>query len=1571
MMKIDEQSVQGCVQGRVIKVRSKSTLSFSSSVGFSIDERYLVLTATHLHCFRKEPLGSFVFLHSVVDMRSSSDNTNTVSNNLIPYASIDLSSALNFVRPYDSSPNCRVFEIQDQSEVNGDRVFAFEAATAEEMRNKWLKPIQLRHQNFLTNEYSATKERRLAETPSYVKIFDGLQKVDGVDGPTACRAYFYEQVSSCYPETIPFTRDSEQWAANLKAAEAVLEYMEEITFETTVAPVPVVASSAQPFSYGSVSTVKEAPLGRLDVLALAVDTCRQILTARFRRLLFDEDALAELRVLESTPTSGTNKATKIATLSLSTNIVTTKGLEDLHSLVCFIVRYQRHLRALVTMTQDVSTIPSHAELFDYLPCIYQRYMNGVGDKGSSKLKSTNAIPAEIRGSTMKQRIVAPPPISSAAELQSDGAANQLHDHCVKVWASIRSDPADAILKHVDGTFYTEGPTAAWVCLHQHLSLAEEACASVLHVMVAEKVAAALCVMFKDMCTFVTPISSTHSIANRTENDKERTTTLDQLIEKQSNVKEVEVEFLCAIANDCGIHLDEILCVVENFKTIEGVKQHVDASFDGVSTALMQCATISLQRLVLLVLADVDEQYTAIFTTGWLLQGKQHSSDARSDDTSISDEGGTQVNVILNTLSDYLDDFRVFLVQFWYDKFCSMAFTLAINTYIDMIVTRISQINMKNTAAGFFGSIVNGGLSAATSIKPIETGASTGTVPLTDICKLEASSIAKIRKDIETLQRFITKFSKRTGSNIGVSASKYIELLKIFVAVLDVAVESVPEENLANCHLGKMLSDYMNMAPFCAPQLKIFVQMSLDCCANLHPNTKKLILDLIVTPESGQAAEAWKNLDMRAKQQKQQQEENMAGFAMSLCSFMRTSLNVPAEAPVASAEAASTIASVTSWARAPMSPLAALRSLVGGSGDIDESSLTNNHALHRNSKRSTCDDAPDQGNDRASSIGVSEDVLRLIREHEAVLLTEAQKAEREEAKATAALERGFFHCASTVDKRFIVQGKPAGMWQRRYIKLSSRRAEDESGKAHVIHSINWYKHQGGIVVGTLDVSAVHTITILAVARPLEYFPDVDHTRLAGSLPIAGIPVKPWRENYNPDMSDDESDATYHKDQQSNDDTFILRVLARGQCFELRCFQVDVLLKWVNTTTQAAGLSYDRSTRQFSRPAHEQLNTTIASWKKANVLEKKEESALSAIKLAKAQQKKERIDREKVQGSSSSAGSASSIIAATKLQHSQGTKETINPMLAGSSDMSATEGGRGISESDEYPGSPAVPVRRLSTSASADSLVAPKMKLTLELPSAIKSPMKLHLSDPAAVPLAPLTSPTPRASRSMDNLSMHNSIGMDTLSSPVACSVPIHSAPKTGRSAKPDKATPLNISSASRLRSSEMPAPRRSSLKSSNQNLTDLDRSRSSSLSSMNSERDNNWDQYSPSDSSKSSRRSDSDDDYSDASSVSSGSTSSNSTSSSQSSGGLRRKSVSFSNNELREYEPRSAPEELSDSGKEVPQTYVLSTVQRLPGQSIGTSDKNSTKKKKKKKKKRKDGNNPAPVADAGTGCCPCS
>ncbi|KAJ1442692.1 hypothetical protein B484DRAFT_55078 [Ochromonadaceae sp. CCMP2298] len=211
-------------------------------------------------------------------------------------------------------------------------------------------------------------------------------------------------------------------------------------------------------------------------------------------------------------------------------------LGDLHSIIDWLAKYQITLRGIkcpvavagaVTATSRLSEVcrtPHKCKAFELLPEICTLYVHG-GSEGSK-----------------------------------GGAAAHLYDHCIKVWESVVNNPEEMLQKHQNGTFYTHAPIDMWEAINQHMSLATATTSPVLHVMIAEKVVLSLQQVFQQIITYVLTMDTSGN----------------------PELREIELEYVSALANDTALHIEEVIELIDTF-TIAEIRDRIDDIFDPLTT----------------------------------------------------------------------------------------------------------------------------------------------------------------------------------------------------------------------------------------------------------------------------------------------------------------------------------------------------------------------------------------------------------------------------------------------------------------------------------------------------------------------------------------------------------------------------------------------------------------------------------------------------------------------------------------------------------------------------------------------------------------------------------------------------------------------------------------------------------------------------------------------------------------------------------------------------------------------------------------------------------------------------
>jgi hypothetical protein len=608
-------------------------------------------------------------------------------------SAVDL-SACEFVRPYDTHDDCKMFELGDggggdsdrmtegdssknnNSNISGsnaetavpgrsrkERVYLFAAPSVEE-RIRWVEVLAKTIEDLENNNNASSSAKMMMEDikpakPAIVELYDS-------EGKDALLDSVKQKLEDLYPPHWA----AEEVAGEAEAAAAVIDGggdKEEgnpfggdmgAQHPSSSAPVPSLPSAdgAVPLSKHNagaraimsylgtvlrdVKKTKERA-ARYDIMALVVDAVNRFLDLRLLLATMEGPAgslemasTADVYQLITVLTSHQQTLAKIycpvrdRTRARSTvggnnqeddthtdhdrarsssggaggrDTRTTRHTSDNRGSVGTdvdeaIISQGSAWCTVATNSAGIDVYRFHCEIFDILPTMCKRYIEGN-----------------------RQHNIA-------------GTADVLIEHCTKVWKELVKNPAEMIRNNdQDGSFYTEMPTLVWRALHSHAHLAQAAGSDLLHVMVAAKIAAALVDMTKRTDMYVENIT--------------------EIIDGDEELKEVEMEYMCALANDIATNIEEVIALVDGFHIAE-VKEKVNDKFDYVTEKLVASGQTCLKRLIQVILNDVKQQFDEIFTEGWLEQGKQ-------------------MQVAIATIGDYMNDLKEWLMPFWYNKFSVM------------------------------------------------------------------------------------------------------------------------------------------------------------------------------------------------------------------------------------------------------------------------------------------------------------------------------------------------------------------------------------------------------------------------------------------------------------------------------------------------------------------------------------------------------------------------------------------------------------------------------------------------------------------------------------------------------------------------------------------------------------------------------------------------------------------------------------------------------------------------------------------------------------------------------------
>lgn len=642
----------------------------------------------------------------------------------------DLSTA-EFVRPYDTSDECRVFEVQD-----GDRVFIFEAPTHKEML-RWVGVVESLREALQEKIKQEQEQLLLASKPIRLRMYDE-------DGEQAFVSQIQLDMDELYPpaEVLEISSIEE----HLECASEVVGYLTDFVPET---------QKTQNFP------------ARYDVLAMMLLMVNRTLDNRLGAVLA---ATEGQKLSESSEPDNHTDATTMdrdsdqsqlarARVSASTKrheLMENASLGDLHSLINWITKYQQTLRNIVCPTKKLPAhlkTPKSCSVFDALPTVCSIYVYGgtTGAKG--------------------------------------GAAAHLFDHCNKVWERVLRSPQDLLQQHNDGYFYTEAPIGMWEAINQHISLATSTQSPILHVMLANKVVTSLNQVISNITDFVTTFNTTSSSAGN----------------YRPELKDIELEFVSALANDTELHIRDVIELIEEFQ-MEEVREKIDDIFDTFTNNLVACGQACLHRLANLVMSDVQLVLDEVFTVDWL--------------------EGNQLHIATATISDYMSDFETFLKEFWSAKFVYTILEEVILRYIRSIIFRKDRpansfriFKVNNSIAtnnsnvngndngntpkkGLFGSLFSSKKdqdSPGGNSQKSNNSASNNSKSESHICEVDDEALGRIAQDVNALNHF---FAQKADQEV---AAEFLNLMNEILLMMKLDLDELV------VHLIKRISEFPSAA----------------------------------------------------------------------------------------------------------------------------------------------------------------------------------------------------------------------------------------------------------------------------------------------------------------------------------------------------------------------------------------------------------------------------------------------------------------------------------------------------------------------------------------------------------------------------------------------------------------------------------------------------------------------------------------------------------------------------------------------------------------------------------------
>lgn len=996
-----------------------------------------------------------------------------------------------FVRPYDATDaECRTFEIKDC-----DRVFIFQAASPAEMQ-RWLSLMEAQKSAAEEARREAERQRLIAETPIRIRWFDE-------DGLAAFSEQIWADVDDVYPTEEACVaqqqqeHQGEQEPTTMAAAAAAMGVVCTRDVKEHLACASELVGYLTDFVPECKGTAQRP--ARYDVLAAMMRIINEGLAKRMLVFLStaaapsaaaggaddnssagasdDEDEDQE-EVNEAGEASGGGNGAQVRHPTLEY-----ASLGDLHTLIEWIASYQNTLRGIKCPVQnkgaDGLVSPKYCAIFDTLRDVCQLYVYG-----------------------------------GSAGAKAGGAGAHLYDHCNKVWESVVRDPEEMLQRHQDGTFYTHAPVDMWEAIHQHVSLASTTRTAVLHAMIADTLVSSLTRVIQHIADYVAALE----------------------LNPRPELKDFELEFISALANDTAMHIEEAIEVIDDFPIPE-MRDKLDALFDQLTTSLVNCGQACLHRLAKLVMTDVQELINDVFMEEWL--------------------EGNQMEVATATLSDYMNDFQQFLVSFWSDKFVYSILEEVILSYVRIILFRKQTVKgaaaeaaalLAATAAaeqqqqqqaaaaaaaespdkkggnGFFKKMFNNSKEKASGMIQVvkqvtvnaEVSAGMGQVEVDD------EALGRLAQDVNTLNKFFsTKAPQET-------ATEFLALVNEVSLMLYLTAEPLLVQ------VRERISEFPSAAPAIAEMAYAVLRLQ-----GATPRKDYDSFQAQVGTAVQEAAEA------AARKEAAGEAEGRLGLL-----FLDM---VPAKLLARQISGKPSLAQrLKNMSNINMDKMKSSKSgkkkhVMVADADDEEEELEHHAGT---------------GAAGASSVLV-ESVLDVLNAQEQEDAEEAAEEERERLRVLALRNR----IGSVSYDGYLEKKSPAhNLWQRRYFKLATR--ETHNPEDPFVYSLLWFKKEGGTVIKSLDDVArqVRSVVVVQTARPLAcvYGDGRCIVKLMSEVGAGGgggeaIPVQPNNSLVKEDVSHTTAGV---RGISKNEFTGILLVQADGKQHLLRGAKIDRVLKWVN-------------------------------------------------------------------------------------------------------------------------------------------------------------------------------------------------------------------------------------------------------------------------------------------------------------------------------------------------------------------------------------------------------------------------
>lgn len=809
---------------------------------------------------------------------------------------------------------------------------------------------------------------------------------------------------------------------------------------------------------------------------------------------------------------------------------------EVHKVIIFLTTYHKRLQNIFLPQQYVSSCTHHCGLLDSLPSICERYLTGSHDgKG--------------------------------------GVLSHLVDHCVKVWENLVKNPSDSLQRHQDGSFYTFVPTDLWEALNQHLTLATDTQSPVLHVMVANKIVHAL-------------NSLVHIIQDYVHSEQ---------YNKSDGIKDIQLEFLSALANDNAAHIEEIVELVEKFDMDE-VRGKIDDMYDSVTMNLISCGQTCLKKLAAILMQDVQEVLDKVMTLEWL------------------EEGG-QAQVASATISDYLNDLDEYLMPFWSKKFNYFLLESVIITYTKCLLrerpNERSAVNdieppsvpviddsqctdttanlttkMSSFFTGFTAKVRNIALKQqeiimhmTTEAMHMTTEAMGNTVSSSDddsYIAIDAETLGRIAQDVNALNAFFTKHAGPKETELFLSLIGEIQQMLI-----------LPIDRLIKHSLMRI-----NELPSSAEAI---YYVTIRCIAMRNDCDKCEVDEYveILKPALQQASLLARQYEIDGVG-----ESQLGLLYLDIMPHDSTTGN--RERRGSSSQNGNKVSHrLRDLANIPLASIAnKLMHLVdktkGISSTIDDANDSSTHDVEIDNN---IDDDDIYTMDRDAGILV-DTVMKIMDNTDSTNLSQAQALYEEKLFLGQERQKNLLSFESHLDKK----SSASNLWQKRFFRISTRTnihiKSDGTESVEYDHKFLWCKKRGGAVINDIDAKSIRKILVVKSHRPLVYCYDRGELilELEANETETTIPVFQYKQLLMEEedmhkpasaLSAMKSNLTHlvtdlkgnlvDSSDKSHSHYYFNLILDEGKDYQLRSTNVDKMINWINFLARACGVAYNESTK----------------------------------------------------------------------------------------------------------------------------------------------------------------------------------------------------------------------------------------------------------------------------------------------------------------------------------------------------------------------------------------------------------